>query len=519
MLTRKMKRAYKSVSKGGYAIVRGDSLTKLRYLPDNSVDSIVTDPPYGIEFMGKEWDSPRWMVSAGADKKTGLGERSTPWVQFTGDGTNPTCALCGGRKRGKKVCECSNPDWRVKGRKYDPRAVQRSQSVKFQQWCEAWLREALRVLKPGGHLVAFGGTRMWHRLASAVEDAGFEIRDCLMFMHGQGFPKSMSIAKAIDKAARGVPQGSSDPTSVNHGKYRTQKTEGRRSADDKGSGYGAGPGSFMQESGVTQTRKLVRSAQPWEGWGTALKPAMEPIVLARKPFDQPTAAKNVMHHGTGALNIDGCRVGISKDVPASVRRAKQNQSYGYLSNAKGDTSGFDPNTGRWPANIVMQHNRRCVDLDGTHACVPGCPVRMLDDQTGVLKSGKGARKGRTSKGHTASAFGEESRKAGAEMVSYPDTGGASRFFYVAKPKKKERNAGMPDGEENRHPTLKSIDLMRWLCRLVTPPGGIVLDPFVGSGTTACAAVLEGFRVIGVEQDKTFSQTAEWRTAHWAKERR
>ena len=294
-------------------LIHGDCLQALASMPDACVDAVVTDPPYGLAFMGKRWD-------------------------------------------------------------YDVPNV------------EIWA-ECLRVLKPGGHLLAFAGTRTQHRMAVRIEDAGFEIRDMIAWVYGSGFPKSHNLK------------------------------------DD------------------------------WEGWGTALKPALEPITMARKPLSEGTVAANVLAHGTGGLNVDGCRVGTSKQVPASVSRKAHANCYMGGWKEKGETpgvGGHDPNLGRWPANLIH---------DGS------------DEVMGAF---------------------------------HADTGSAARFFYCSKTSKKDR------GEGNTHPTVKPTDLMRYLCRLVTPPGGVVLDPFMGSGSTGKAALLEGFDFIGIEREPEYLEIARRR---------
>lgn len=294
--------------KKNYEIYHGDCLEEMLRLTEASVDAVVTDPPYGIAFMGKEWD------------------HGVPGLPF-------------------------------------------------------WV-ETLRVLKPGGHLVAFGGTRMFHRLACATEDAGFEIRDCLSWLYGSGFPKSKKIG---------------------------------------------------------------------DGLGTALKPAWEPIILARKPL-VGTVAANVQAHGTGALNVDGCR--IEGGDPANLKRL--GRSYGDVASetfrqVKHAVVGGSV-LGRWPANL----------------CLDEYAAAMLDEQS--------------------------------------DSGGKSRFFYIAKASASERHyAG-----KNTHPTVKPVDLMAWLCRLVTPPGGLILDPFMGSGSTGIAALAEGFRFVGIEIDAEYVAIAQQR---------
>lgn len=375
-----------------------------------TVDSIVTDPPYGlvsvVKRFGKDGSAP-----AKSDGPTGVYRRaSTGFMGQAWDGT---------------------------GIEQDP----------------SFWRLCLDVLKPGGHLLAFAGTRTWHRIAVAIDDAGFEIRDSLMWLYGTGFPKSHDVAVSIDKAARGVPHGGADPTSPNHGKYRTQATEGRRSENDAGQGFGAGPGAFMRESGNKNARCLREEAAPWQGWGTALKPAFEPIIVARKPL-VGTVAQNVLRHGTGALNIDACRVPIDPEADATQLRTmnrskRENDTSGQawgLSKGASDTPTVVRDDGRWPANVLT---------DGT---LPG-------DQW--------------------------------------------RFFYTAKASKRDRNTDWQGNPVplNLHPTVKPTDLMRWLVTLVTPPGGTVLDPFAGSGSTGKAARAAGFRFIGIEADPKFADLA------------
>lgn len=289
----------------------GCSLEKMKSMADASVDSVVTDPPYGLEFMGKGWD------------------KGVPGVEF--------------------------------------------------------FVEMLRVLKPGGHLLSFGGSRTYHRMACAVEDAGFEIRDQIMWIYGTGFPKSKNL-------------------------------DG-----------------------------------DWQGWGTALKPAHEPIVMARKPLIG-TVAKNVAEFGCGAINVDGCRVEGVKGAPASPRRAVQGEAFGDLSKDPGTGSGWNPNVGRHPTNVIHDGSDEVI------SCFP-------------------------------------------QSKDSPH-----KFFYCAKASKKEK------GSDNSHPTVKPLTLMRYLCRLVTPPGGLILDPFAGSGTTGVAAKAEGFRFIGFEKDPGYFEIATRRLA-------
>ena len=370
-------------------LFEGDCLSVLKALPDDSVDSIVTDPPYGLSFMGKKWD-------------------------------------------------------------YDVPSV------------EIW-RECLRVLKPGGHLLAFAGSRTYHRLVVNVEDAGFEIRDQIMWVYGSGFPKSHNIG---------------------------------------------------------------HKAEEWVGWGSALKPAHEPIVVARKPLIG-TIVENVLEHGTGGLNIDGCRIGT--DVVGWGGKGRSGDSATAGASRGGTQGGYNyddgearPVEGRFPANFIHDGSDEVVSL--------------FPESTG----------GHAPKNSKANPFGGVNDTE-REEIHY-GTGSAARFFYCAKASKAERNAGLEafenkksqhnaggigrkvsvekrleQGKENApmmkniHPTVKPVDLMKYLCRLVTPPGGVVLDPFMGSGTTGIAAKVEGFDFIGIEMDAEYLVIAEARIGHWVEE--
>lgn len=357
-------------------IFHGDNDTLLDRLQENSIDSIVCDPPYALNFMGKGWD--------------------------TGD-------------------------------------------VAFSK--RFW-KKALRVLKPGGHIIAFGGSRTYHRMACAIEDAGFEIRDSLMWLYSTGFPKSVCISKAIDKAygvERKVVGKRKHPTL----KDTSKLTEKANAAH--------GGNSWAREWVITAP--ATPDAEVWEGWGTALKPAFEPIVLARKPLSEKTIAENVLKWRTGALNIDGCRIEGKKDVPASPRRTAQRRVFGDLAKDPGTGSGWNPTVGRHPANIMH---------DGSTELV------------GLFPATKSALTG----GAPASA---------------------ARFFYCPKASKKDRTE---DGEvQNIHPTVKPTALMRYLCRLVTPTNGRVLDLFMGSGSTGKGALLEGFTFIGIDLEKEYTKIA------------
>ena len=686
-------------------LLAGDCLVRMRALPAGSIDAVVCDPPYELGFMGKSWDS--------------------------------------------------------SGIAFDP----------------ATWREALRVLKPGGYLLAFGGTRTYHRIAVAIEDAGFEIRDSLIWNYGSGFPKSLDVSKAIDKIDRSeasearartftawmrstgiTAQQVNDATGTCMGShYLTDKSQPAVATADlfdllrpllppvpveiealvqsrtvesenmkrravvgsksglAGSGFG-NVGHGLKSTAIDITEPHTDAAKRWEGWGTALKPAFEPVVVARKPLIG-TVAANVLKHGTGALNIDACRVATSDDVTTHSR------GQGYTGPAFGHMNPLPmrrqpgQEIGRWPANVIFTHAPECGET-----CAPGCPVAARDAQSGTLTSGTGAVKRITAtdrEGQTGAAYGAESRTEGTPMVSYGDTGGASRFFtvteygeddlpgvpffYNAKASRSEREAGlhagnmlcaceatrtewenedrkantqaatgafppkattesMPGGgsawptmsngsattEPSRpasmsttstrtsstiasktsplnpkpttnasipgasygtacggnlaesaesespstsdtstcppkatpftvdaapatsersspqnktavrvcprcgkrdrkpgagdatdrnegsaglnsprtgagrsakdgvwcsHPTVKPVAIMRWLVRLVTPPGGVVLDPFLGSGTTGIAAVREGFSFIGIEREAAYLDIARARIAH------
>lgn len=302
---------------------------------------------------------------------------------------------------------------------------------------EIW-EECFRVLKPGGHLLAFAGTRTQHRMAVRIEDAGFEIRDMIAWIYGSGFPKSMDVSKAIDKSA------GAEREVVGH--YTV-------SNDIRGGNLKKGSATPLDRD---ITLPSTDAARQWQGWGTAMKPALEPITVARKPLSEKTVAANVLLHGTGAINIDASRI---------------------------------ENSGRWPANVMH---------DGSHE------VTSLFPNT---KSG-GSVSGNEPSSVTNGIYGEFNDRV--PFTGYQDSGSAARFFYCAKANVTDRNSG---GVKNEHPTVKPNDLMRYLCRLVTPPGGIVLDPFNGSGSTGKAAVQEGFRYIGCDLSEEYIEISRKRIEH------
>lgn len=399
-------------------LMLGDCLERMRELPDGSVDSVVTDPPYGLGFMGNKWD------------------RELPAVEI--------------------------------------------------------FQECLRVLKPGGHLLAFGGARTYHRLAVAVEDAGFEIRDQIMWVYGSGFPKSQNVSKAIDKAA------GAERRIIGTGKGRTgaaaQPNGGSSFSDDK---Y-QWPGEFAITAPATD------AAQQWDGWGTALKPAHEPIVVARKPF-KGTVAANVVAHGTGALNIDGCRVPTS-DTLQMGKTGRASEKF-FTRGSAPQVVKTQNEKGRFPANLIHDGSEEVIALFPETKSGALSPDMNVKPSTGW--SG-GSQAGRVKSTFTA------------------NEGSAARFFYCAKASRRDRHEGLGDPgpqfvhgatlreventatKGNNHPTVKPTDLMAYLLRLVTPPDGVSLDPFMGSGSTGKAAMREGFCFIGIELDTDYFAIARQR---------
>jgi site-specific DNA-methyltransferase (adenine-specific) len=419
------------------------------------VDALVCDPPAGIGFMGKSFDSDR-----------------------------------GGRDA-----------WIL--------------------WLQQIMEIAIQLVKPGGHGLVWALPRTSHWTATALENAGWEIRDIVCHIFGSGFPKSLDVSKAIDGAA------GAEREVVGAGPYQMRRPRPTANTNTPGAEYHFGRGD-------TITAPATPDAQRWQGWGTALKPAAEHWILVRKPL-AGTVAASVLAHGTGGINVEGCRV---EGAPRSTHKSGNmsatsiyNQGTTYDELAKHDRR--DTPAGRWPPHLLLSHAADCGDR-----CAEGCPVRVMDEQSGELQSG--ARRAGMYDGTASSvSIGRFGRFQSANIDA--SAGGASRFFprfrYQPKPSRAEREAGcehLPgktaaevtereDGAagqqharsgktmtgtiRNHHPTLKSIDLMRWLCRLITPPGGIVLDPFMGSGTTGCACVVEGFDFIGIEQDPEYVQIA------------
>ncbi len=379
----------------------GDNMESLRQLPDNSVDSVVTDPPYGISFMAKKWD-------------------------------------------------------------YDVPSV------------ELW-REVLRVLKPGGHALIACGTRTQHRMVVNIEDAGVEIRDVVSWIYGSGFPKSLNVSKAIDKAAGAERE-------VVGSKLGQPGVHLSNSSSGTITGSGFSHHTIEQRIKASQiTAPATDEAKQWDGWGTALKPACEFFTLARKPLSEKTIAANVLKWGTGGINIDGCRVGTDEPV-----RKNTAGGMGYASDNK-ITSGTGTTThtqGRFPANLINDGSREVLDLFPETKSGGGDKASTKDSENRSM-SGKNYKRERGT-------------------ISKPSQGSAARFFYCPKASKKDRDKG------NTHPTVKPTELMRYLCRLITPAGGAVLDPFMGSGSTGKAAKMEGFGFVGMELQEEYFKIAESR---------
>lgn len=435
-----------------------NNMESMKHLQDNSVDSVITDPPYGLSFMNKKWDY------------------EVPSIDF-------------------------------------------------------W-KEVYRVLKPGGHILSFGGTRTYHRMVVNIEDAGFEIRDQIQYIYGSGFPKSLNIGKAVDKIEgneRKVVGSKGTYRDIRSGSLDVQLTENRDRIE------------------VLETK----GSSEYEGWGSALKPSVEPIVLARKPLSEKSISENVMRWRTGGLNIDGCRIGFQGDKPNQIdcKRNKENQTGWAMGTLSDRENPYIPNdTGRFPANVILEcccdeviqgesHVKMRNKLNGEDICKdatsykigagvpnydyndkgdihtnPDCPCYIMDEQSGVSKSTKMRTGDRDSFLNSNDVFGIKNDGKTKRIENFGD-GGASRFFYRAKVSKKERNLGLDD-ISNTHPTVKPINLLTYLCRLITPERGIILDPFMGSGSTGVAALLEGFDFIGMELEKDYYEVAQKRIENY-----
>ncbi len=426
-----------------WRVVEGDCLEAMRQMADSSVDAVVTDPPYGLGDCSPakvEACLRAWLGGDGYEAAGGgfMGRAWDAWVP--------------------------GPD--------------------------VW-REALRVLKPGGHLLAFSGARTVDLMGMALRLAGFEVRDCLQWVYASGFPKSLDVSKAIDKAAgaeREVVAPIAAPCAIRQGAAVAMR-------------------AGWQEAPML-TAPHTDDAKRWQGWGTALKPAAEPILLCRKPLEG-TVAANVLAWRTGGVNVDGCRT-QAPDAPdvAHVSHPAAPRFQGVMNGGRVSAAGESRVTsasvaGRWPANLLLTHAPGCEGDRNGSGCVEGCAVGEMGRQSG--------------------AAGQRGELTGGEPAPMRgDSGTAARFFptfrYEPKAARVEREAGasLKGGADlrNPHETVKPVDLMRWLVRLVTPPGGLVLDPFNGSGTTGCAAMVEGMRYIGCEMDPAHAALARERIAWW-----
>lgn len=530
-------------------IICSDNLAALREFADNSIDSVVTDPPYGL---GKEPDAMQvlkdWIDHGYHEVKAKGGFMGKSWDSFV-----------------------PQPNF--------------------------W-KEVYRVLKPGGHVLSFGGTRTYDWMVMSLRLAGFEIRDQLQWIYGSGFPKSMDISKAIDK------QAGAERDVIGVDGTRPIQTKGRINSQ------ASAEGSFEREANI-KTAPFTNNAKQWDGWGTALKPAVEPICLARKPIEENTIADNVIKNGTGALHIDTCR------QPFQSEKDKESATFGRgtdimggnfvgATHSTGQTNIEANPKGRWPANVIFSHHPDCeyvgqkkvsgtcrgngnaakgeqskgtvksmrrggaivdrTDENGQEIidqwnCHPDCSVNMLDQQSGILKTG--AMKKAYTYTNTGTSFGSPSGQT--KSFHKANEGGASRFFYCAKASRSERNKGLENvfvghnvkftseggawqctkcdrkynytadicpkcGSQERelynvgsrpvantHPTVKPVKLMQWLVKLITPPGGTCLDPFNGSGTTGIACKLEGFNYIGIDDIQEHCDTSKARIDAWQPE--
>ena len=516
-------------------VVNGNNIDLLKNYPDNYFDAIVTDPPYGL---GKEPNAEELMkdwIEKGYHEISGSGFMGKEWDAFV------------------------------------PQPI--------------FWKEVFRVLKHGGHVLSFFGTRTYDWGVMSMRFAGFEVRDCIQWLYGSGFPKSHNISKALDKM-----QGAE------------REVIGKAEHLNKGNAFNKEKGwndnNLKSPDEVMITAPSTEAAKLWDGWGTALKPANEPIVLARKPLEKGLSiAENILKWGVGGINIDASRVGSeTRTTPVFSNDTKSdNTTFNLNSNIQHER--VETTQGRFPANIILTHHEDCVckgtkkikgsgggqanhigkdinntilgkgykrgdglpygDEDGNETienwdCHEDCPIRILDEQSGDRSSTRiNNSNDKIKKGNTNKLFGGSIQKIESYSKDYRDKGGASRFFYVAKASKSERNKGLDDFEEvnyaagnqakaelkrgnvefnandgkgyekrnnynqvgsnkNHHPTVKPIKLMQYLVKMITPPYGLVLDPFCGSGTTGVACKLDGFQFVGLEQDPEYCKIAQAR---------
>jgi site-specific DNA-methyltransferase (adenine-specific) len=519
-------------------VINGNNIDILKTYPDNYFDAVVTDPPYGL---GKEPNAAELMkdwIENGYHEVSGSGFMGKEWDAFV------------------------------------PQPV--------------FWKEVFRVLKHGGHVLSFFGTRTYDWGVMSMRFAGFEVRDCIQWLYGSGFPKSHNISKALDKMEGAEREiiGTKERGSVEEAKERGVGflSDPANRNNTKQFGYGT----------ELITAPATESAKQWDGWGSALKPANEPIVLARKPLEKGLSiAENILKWGVGGINIDATRIGFKDDADYKESTQKnQHADFGTKpitnNTVYGDYSMIQPTNyapeGRFPANIIFTHHPECeciglkkvkgveggtkpvggnyklsenktnqpyfnyADENGQETienwnCHEDCPIRILDEQSGVSKSPKTYK--RNSDGINDKIYGQGiGEKSGKDSINFGDTGGASRFFYVAKASKAERNKGLEGFDtkqtiggggtyneeagakygsikaegKNFHPTVKPIKLMQYLVKMITPPKGIVLDPFCGSGTTGVACKLDGFQFVGMEQDPEYSKIAESRINNYKEEK-
>jgi site-specific DNA-methyltransferase (adenine-specific) len=504
-------------------VINGNNIDILKTYPDNYFDAVVTDPPYGL---GKEPNAAELMkdwIEYGYHEVSGSGFMGKEWDAFV------------------------------------PQPV--------------FWKEVFRVLKHGGHVLSFFGTRTYDWGVMSMRFAGFEVRDCIQWLYGSGFPKSHNIGKAIDKM-----EGNEREVI---GKYQLPDfADGIRKKQ-----WDCNVKSEESVFGASGQNIVTKGNSEWEGWGSALKPANEPIVLARKPLEKGLSiAENILKWGVGGINIDATRIGFKDDADYKESTQKnQHADFGTKpltnNNVYGDYSMVQPKNyqpeGRFPANIIFTHHEDCECKNEeveNWDCHEDCPIRILDEQSGISKSPKTYK--RNSDGINDKIYGQGiGEKSGKDSINFGDVGGASRFFYVAKASKSERNNGLdgfeeknkPDnyimpkltcsvcgskrvdssnklvcgckgethyeeqnslesknnlagGNKNFHPTIKPVKLMRYLVKMITPQNGIVLDPFCGSGTTGIACKLEGFEFVGMEQDPEYCKIAEGRINNYKEEK-
>jgi DNA modification methylase len=366
---------------GRATVYVGDCRDVLSGMMKEQFHAVVTDPPYGLEFMGNEWDA--------------------PWKKCGHNGRSPY----------------------------------------YQEWFQQRAEEILRVAKPGAHLLSFGGTRMWHRMACAVEDAGWDVRDTIMWVYGSGFPKSMDVSKAIDKMI------GAKRRKVTKEEYALTKGKFGANVSDIGRDMSDTLYKLGMRGNIVSNKPATDTAREWDGWGTSLKPSYEPILLARKPLPGSVAAC-VLEHGCGGINVDGCRVGNGESRQSMTGGMARKNAPVYGQFARTQVESIETTNGRWPSNLIH---------DGSDEA-----IRDLPD-------------------------------------------GAARYFYSTKA---DNSSDRPHGKgTTSHPTVKPLDLMRYLVRLVCVRGGTVLDPFTGSGSTGVAALVEGMNFVGIEQSQEYADIA------------